>query len=286
MGHRHEERPLQTLGLGELRHHPAEPLGEQRDLVAAATLRYVDVVAAGGDVLRRTREPEHRLGQPAGQPPEEHSGERDAGREREREATEEDEPLLAQLGDRLRDDEPAEWLGSRREADRLRRGEEPPIVPGRRELERHEPVTLEPDVSERVTPQPLEAESLAREDRLADVVQLVAGRELERLRRELRRLRPFVARLDRGLRVERGQALRLAFELARRLRPCHVLEQPHRERDRDEPEHEDGHQEEGRQPESERPQHPAQGTTFRGEPVRPRPRASVPMRPCSRRPRR
>ena len=56
VGDRHEERTLELLRLGELRDHSTEALAQERDLVAAPRLRDLDVVAAGGDVLRRARE--------------------------------------------------------------------------------------------------------------------------------------------------------------------------------------------------------------------------------------
>ena len=90
----------------------------------ALRLGDLDVVAPGRDVLRRAREGEHRLGEAAREPPEQHRGEPDPDGEREREPFEQGDPLLAELGDRLGDDEPAERLGSPRELDRLRGGEQ------------------------------------------------------------------------------------------------------------------------------------------------------------------
>ena len=118
---RHEERALELLGLGELVDHAPEAVAELRDLVAAPRLGDLDLVAPRRDLLRRAREREHRLGQPARQPPEEKSAERDPDRERERQPPEQRQPLLAKLGDRLRDHEPAERLGSLRRAVRAGR---------------------------------------------------------------------------------------------------------------------------------------------------------------------
>ena len=63
--HGHEERALELLRLRELVDHPAEALAQERDLVSPSSLRDLDVVTAGGDVLGRAREHADRLGQPA-----------------------------------------------------------------------------------------------------------------------------------------------------------------------------------------------------------------------------
>ena len=140
--------------------------------------------------------------------------------------------------------------------------------------------------AERGPGEPRQAEPLSGEERRADVVELVAGRELELLGRELRRLRALVRRADRGLRIERGEARGLTAELGDRLVVRDVLEQPHRERDRHQAEHEHDREEEGGQPEPERSQHEAQGRPLRGRRghLRPRARWCDPRRPCSPRP--
>ena len=118
--HRHEERSLELLRLGELRDHAAEPLAQEGDLVATARLRDLDVVATRGDLLGRARERTDGLGETPREPQEEETGERDPDRQREREPPEQRDPLLAQLGLRLRDDEPAERLGALSELHGLR----------------------------------------------------------------------------------------------------------------------------------------------------------------------
>ena len=154
----------------------------------------VDVVAARGDVLGRQRQRAHGLGETPGEPQEEHAAERDADGEREREPAEQHQPLLAELGLGLRDDEPAERLRAVHELNRLRRGDQTStILAGRRELDDDLLVAIEPRASEVAAVEPRQAEPLAGEERLADVVQLVTGRELELLRRELRRLHALVA---------------------------------------------------------------------------------------------
>ena len=87
--------------------------------------------------------------------------ERDPDREREREPPEQREPLLAELGDRLRDDEPAERLGSPLELDGLRGGEQDAVLAGRRELERHHLLGVELRAAERAPREPREPEALA-----------------------------------------------------------------------------------------------------------------------------
>ena len=52
---RHEEVPLELLGLREPCRHIAEPLGEMRDLVAPLQLWNGDVVAALGDLVGGSR---------------------------------------------------------------------------------------------------------------------------------------------------------------------------------------------------------------------------------------
>ena len=69
-----------------------------------------------------------------------------------------------------------------------------PALAGRRELDDDLLVAIELDVAERAPREPREAEPLPREERRADVVELVARRELELLGRELRRLRALVRR--------------------------------------------------------------------------------------------
>src|SRR4029450_325671 len=80
----------------------------------------------------------------------------------------------------------ARRLRAVRERNRLRRGDEPTVLAGRRELDDDLLVAIEPRASEVAAVESRQAEPLAGEQRLADVVQLVTGRELELLRRELR----------------------------------------------------------------------------------------------------
>ena len=141
--HRHEERALELLGLGELGDHPAEALAQERDLVAASRLRDLDVVTSGGDVLGRARESPHRLREAAREPEEENRRECDSDGQREREPAEKRQPLLAQLGLGLRDDQPAEWLGALDELHRLGRRDQPSALARRRELDDHLPVAIE-----------------------------------------------------------------------------------------------------------------------------------------------
>ena len=120
---RHEEVALALLGLGEPGRHVAEPLGEVADLVAAARLRDLDRVVAGGDLVGGPREREHgpvdrRDSHQASTP-----ASSDADREREREPHEQRDAIVAQVVFRRRDDDRAERpsRGSSRPA-RRRRG--------------------------------------------------------------------------------------------------------------------------------------------------------------------
>ena len=194
MRDRHEERALELLALGELGDHPSKTVAEQRDLVAAARIRDLDVVATGRDVLGRSSEGEDGLRESPGEPPEEHSGQADPDCEREREAPQEGQPLRAKLGHRLCDDEPTERLRPASEPNRLRGGDQPRVVARWRELEGHQPVAWEIHFAERGSWQPGQPEALPRKERQSDVEKLVAGRQLEVSRRKCGRLRPLVAR--------------------------------------------------------------------------------------------
>src|SRR5262249_50279957 len=85
--------------------------------------------------------------------------------------------------------------------------------------------------------------------------ELVAGRQLELRGGELRCPGALVVRAQRGGRVQRREARRLALELPHRLRVGQVAEEANRERARDEREHEDDSDEESREPEAQRPEH-------------------------------
>ncbi len=176
-------------------------------------------------------------------------------REGERESTEEREPLFAELGLGLRDDQPSERLCPPYELNGLRGSDEPSLLARRREHDDDELVAIELGAPERAARQPGEPEALSGEQRGADVVELVAGRELELLGCELGRLGALVGRPERGLCVQRGESSRLTTELVDGLLARHVLEQTDRESDRDEPEHEDDGEEECGETEPERPEH-------------------------------
>ena len=257
--HGHEERALELLRFCELVDHAAEALAQERDLVSPSSLRDLDVVPAGGDVLRRARQHADRLGQPARQPEEQEPRERDADREREREPPEQRQPLLAKLRLGLGDDQPAERLGALDELHRLRGGDEPPTLARRSELDDDLLVAVELGAAERASRQASQPEALRRKRREADVVELVTCRELELLGRELGRLRPLVGRAQRRLGVQGGETGRLAPQLVHRLLARHVLKEPHGERDRGETEDEDDGEEHRREAEPKRSQHGIQG---------------------------
>ena len=86
---------------------------------------------------------------------------------------------------------------------------------------------------------------LAGEDVEADVVQLVARRLLEPLGREEPRP-PGLDLLAGLLLVQLAEASRLAAQVGQGLRVREVLEQPDRDRGRDDPRDDDAREEEGR----------------------------------------
>ena len=110
---RHQEVPLELLGLGELRRHLAEAVGEVADLAAAGHRRDLDVVVALGDLVGGVGEREHRLRDPPRQVPGEPADEHDRDRERHRQPPEQRDEPVVQLRLRRRDDERAEHVRRR-----------------------------------------------------------------------------------------------------------------------------------------------------------------------------
>ena len=91
------------------------------DLVTTLPGRHADGVVPGRDLVGRFRQREHRARDPAREPPREEPGEQCADRDGDGEAGDERQPLVAQLGPRLRDDDRPEGLTLRLEAYRLQR---------------------------------------------------------------------------------------------------------------------------------------------------------------------
>ncbi len=95
-----------------------------------------------------------------------------------------------------------------------------------RELDDDLPIPVELGAAQGAPGKACEAEPLAREQGRPDVVELVPGRELELLGRELGRLRALVGGSKRRLGVQGGEPGRLPPELLDRLFPRDVLEEP------------------------------------------------------------
>ena len=104
----HQELALALLGGREPRRHLVEPLGEQADLVAAASGRDANRIVPLRDLVGRTGQRQHGAGDPARQPPRERAREQGPDAEGGCEPADERQPLVAQLGPRLRDDDRAE----------------------------------------------------------------------------------------------------------------------------------------------------------------------------------
>ena len=95
----------------------------------------------------------------------------------------------------------------------MRGREECAVVSRRRELERDQPVPIQLDVAQGAPRQSRQAEPLAGEEGGADVEELVAGRELELLGREVRSLGTLVRRSQSRLGVQGSESGRLTLEL-------------------------------------------------------------------------
>ncbi len=149
----------------------------------------------------------------------------DANREREREPTEERQPLLAQLRCGLCHDEPAERLRAAHELDWLDGSDETAILSRGRELDDDLAIAVQLRVAEGAPREARQAEALAREERGPDVVQLVPGCELELLGRELGRLGALVGGAKGRFRVQRREAGGLPAELADGLCSRRILEE-------------------------------------------------------------
>ena len=135
----HQELPLALLGRREPRRHLVEALGEVADLVAATAGRHADGVVARRDLVGRARQGQHRPGDLAREPPREQPGEQGADGDGGGEPQHEREPLVAELGARLRHDDRAERVALGLEPHRLRRREVRAAAAGRRELEGDRP---------------------------------------------------------------------------------------------------------------------------------------------------
>src|SRR4029453_355098 len=103
------------------------------DLVARMRLWELGVIAAGRDLVGCTGEGEDRLRQAARQVPPQAGGDREAHEERDRHASEQDDPPLLQLLPRLRHYQRAERVAAER--DRISGREVRAVGPRRRQLE-------------------------------------------------------------------------------------------------------------------------------------------------------
>ena len=187
------------------------------DLVAAPPGRDAHgVVPAPRSRRRRSTSAEHRPGDPAREPPGEQPGEQRADGDRDGEPPDERQPLVAQLGPRLRDDDRAERVALRLEPHRLGRREVGAAAARRRELERDRPLQRRvtsagtDDSASRVRP-----ESWPGKSEAPDVEDAVAGRELELRGGEVDRAGSLVGRAQGGVGVELREPRRLALQLLR-----------------------------------------------------------------------
>ncbi len=206
--------------------------------LARRLLRHRHVVVPGGDLVGGVGELQHGTHDAPRQVPRENRGDEQADEPREREPLDQVVDALADVGLRRRDDDRADRLFA--EVDRVRDRQVHAVRPGRHELERQRLARRPVD---RLQRQALEAGDLAREETVTapDEVDLVAGRLLERCRD--RRRRQAVVRLARlvvvpvarrnRLRVERGDAVRLALQPGERLVVREALEEPNGDQRRD-----------------------------------------------------
>ena len=204
-------------------------------------------------------------------------------------------PLVADDVLRLRDDDRPESRSVALEAERLGDGEVGALAPGRPELEAERLARAEHGPRHRRLGQAIETRLLPGEGGGTDVEELVAGRELERLGREVRRRRPLFGRAQRRIAVEARDAPRLAAELLVRPVARVAREELDGDQRRDEAGEHDPEEEHRRQPETQRAGHHREAYAAAGSPEarrglhrasRRRVRSSARSRPCSRRPRR
>ena len=108
----HQEVPLQGLGLFELRSHVPEPRRQMADLAAARHLGNSDAVAAGGNLVGRLGQREHRLRDPSREVPAERAGDENSREEGGQEPPDERQHGLVQAGLRSGEDDRSEQLAA------------------------------------------------------------------------------------------------------------------------------------------------------------------------------
>ena len=288
---RHQELALALLGRREPRGHLVEPLGEVRELRAPAAHRDLDGIVPGRDLVRGTGERLDGLADASREPEPEQPREKAADRDRGPEPQHERRPLVADDVLGLRDDDRPDRRAVSLEPHGLGGRDEPASLTGRAELELERPLGGQHLLRHRRLGQHLEPGVLAREGRRADVVELVAGRELERLGREVGRRRSLLGGAKRRVAVQPRDPDRLPPELLVRLVARVALEELHGDRRRDDAGDHDAEQEERGEPEAQRAHAGLLGPSVRRDGARcsmaqatPRRRACARTRPCSRRP--
>ena len=252
---RHQELALALLRRREAGGHLVEAVGKVRDLVAAAPHRDLNGVVSLRDLIRRLRERLHGPADPPREPRSEEPREEAPDGEGGGEPRDERQPLVANDVLGLRDDDRADCRPATLEPDRLRGRKVRAVLPRRFELELERPSRGEDRGGHRGLGEPVQTRLLPRERRCTHVEELVAGRELESVGREVGRRRPLVGGAQRSIPVQTGDAPRLPAQLL--VRPAarvageelHGDERGHHTREHD-PE-----EEEGRQPETQRPGH-------------------------------
>ncbi len=262
--------------------HLAEPLRQVTEL-ARGVRRHPNVVVAGGDIVRGPRQLQDRAHDPAREVPGEQPGHGEPEQPGEREPLDQRADASTDVGLRLRDDDRTH--GRRANDQRVCDRDVAAIRARRFELEGKRLAGRPVDRLHRQAGKP-EIRLLSRKRPVRpDPVELGTGGEPQVGRRERRSL-PIsgsvpVALFDR-VRVQRGDAVRLATELRDRLIAGELLKQRHRNRGRDHAGQHDAGEKDERQLDSQRPQRPEHRSRFSSSPcVRPS-RAT----PCNRRPRR
>ena len=103
--HRHQEVPLELLGLAQPSRHLPEALREVADLASARHRGHLDLVVAARDLVGNAREVEHRPCQPPREISRQAQRDDEAAEERERQPPEQRHDARRELVLRLRDDE-------------------------------------------------------------------------------------------------------------------------------------------------------------------------------------
>ena len=271
----HQEVPLELLRLREPGRHLPERVGQVGDLVAPGHVRNGYVVIALRDLIGRLGQTANGPRDPSREVPGKRCRDEQADEQGDRHALEQPGDLVAQLSLRRRHHESPERKPLLLEVQRMRDGEELPVLSGRDEGELERSPAQERRIVDRLLRQLPQAKLLARERPEAHVVEPVAARALELRAHEERRRLVLLLRPQCLLGVELGQPRGLAAQLSLGLVLGVVPEEPEGDRGRDDRGQRDPGEEERRQSEAQRAEH-----SFAARPSRSPSRA----RPCTPRP--